>query len=138
MGQTPRATVVTRHGTGEPGCSGRRQRSWIHLLLATVVALWMAIAAMPEVPAPSAAGLDGSWVLGLGMAHAQGLVHGRDIVWTYGPLAFLSKPDSTTAPMAWTLAFHLGLYFLWAMALVRLTRSVHNQAPIVSVFLIGI
>jgi hypothetical protein len=97
----------------------------------------MAIAAFPVVPAYSGPGLDGSWVMGLGMAHAQGLVHGKDIIWTYGPLAYLSLPDGTMAPLNWTLVYHLGLYLLWALALVRLALSPRNLAPAWSVLLIG-
>lgn len=40
-------------------------------------------------PAP---GLDPSWVLGLNLAAADGLDHGTEIVFTYGPLGFLQEP----------------------------------------------
>lgn len=41
-------------------------------------------------PAP---GLDQSWQAGLFMAAHQGLTYGRDVMWTYGPLGFLSAPE---------------------------------------------
>jgi hypothetical protein len=36
--------------------------------------------------------LDDSWAIALHMAHSQGLDFGRDVVFTYGPLGFLSAP----------------------------------------------
>src|SRR5215831_5201776 len=61
------------------------------LLLAVI---WLVLAAVPEIPTPILPGLDPGWVLGLNMAHTQGLVHGKDIVWTYGPLTWLYYPDA--------------------------------------------
>ena len=49
--------------------------------------------------------LDGSWKIGLNWANLKGLHFGKDIVFTYGPLYFLS--DNTL------LNFNRGLYF-WA------------------------
>ena len=39
-----------------------------------------------------AAGLDGSWMVGLNLGAAAGLDHGTEIVFTYGPLGFLEQP----------------------------------------------
>ncbi len=36
--------------------------------------------------------LDGSWMIGLHKANMQGMIHGKDIVFTYGPLGFLTVP----------------------------------------------
>jgi len=108
------------------------------LMIATVAALWIALAAMPTPPIPSSPGLDGSWILGLSMAHAQGLVHGRDIIWTFGPMGYLSMPDPASSPRNQVLVYHLGLYLLWVAALFRLARSVNNQAAIWSAILLGI
>jgi hypothetical protein len=40
----------------------------------------------------SATGLDASWVIGLHWSHLLGLQYGKDIIFTYGPLGFLSYP----------------------------------------------
>jgi hypothetical protein len=53
------------------------------------------------VPAP---GPDASWMVGLYMAHADGLQFGRDFVWTYGPLGFLEVPV-VVDQLLWSLAF---------------------------------
>src|SRR5579872_6004916 len=104
---------------------------------AVAVALWLAIAAMPVIPGFSAVGLE-SWVLALSMAHGQGLIHGKDIIWTYGPLAYLSLPCFPGGQPILVLVYHLGGYLLWVLALIRLAISTRNRAPVWSVFLIGI
>jgi hypothetical protein len=113
-------------------------RPWLRRTGLAVMACWLAIAAFPGVPAPALPGLDGSWVLGLSMAHAQGLVHGRDIVWTYGPLGYLSLPTPFSGQMYGTLFHLIGLYLLWAVTLVRLALSNKNQAAWWSTLVVGI
>ena len=94
------------------------------LLLAVI---WLVLAAVPEIPTPILPGLDPGWVLGLNMAHTQGLVHGKDIVWTYGPLGYLAYPDPSGHSMYPALAFRLGMYLLWGVALLRLSLVVRSQ-----------
>lgn len=111
-------------------------RSRVHWY-AVAIALWLAIAALPVIQGFSMFGLE-SWVLGLSMAHVQGLVHGKDIIWTYGPLAYLSLPSFAGGQPNLVLIYHLGLYLIWVFGLIRLAISPRNQAPAWSVFLIGI
>ena len=104
---------------------------------AAAIALWLALAAMPVIQGFSMLGLE-SWVLALSMAHGQGLIHGKDIIWTYGPLAYLSLPAFPGGQPTLVLIYHLGLYLVWALGLVRLAISPNNRVPAWSVFLIGI
>lgn len=46
----------------------------------------------PLIIGASGGGLDQSWRIGLLKAADQGLIYGRDIVFTYGPLGFLTIP----------------------------------------------
>src|ERR1035438_3894008 len=119
--------------------SEQPSKAWVRWYAAGV-ALWFAIAAMPMplIPGPSAAlGLE-SWVLALSMAHRQGLIHGKDIIWTYGPLGYLSLPSFPGGQPNLVLVYHLGLYLVWALGLIRLAISTRNRAPAWSVFLIGV
>jgi hypothetical protein len=66
------------------------------------------------VHAVPTAGLDSSWIVGLNMAAAEGLDHGTQFVFTYGPLGFLEEPmviDSTLATLggAYLLAMRAAL-----------------------------
>ena len=72
---------------GPDGVSVRRERL-IRLVVALVVACITYPALIPDVGWE----LDHSWAAALHMAHAQGLVFGRDIVFTYGPLGWLTSP----------------------------------------------
>ena len=60
------------------------------LFLALVVVTWPVAGVTPSV------GIDPSWVLGLAMAVSNGLVWGRDIVFTYGPLGYSVNPWRST------------------------------------------
>jgi hypothetical protein len=73
---------------------------------------YFALAAFPPVPPPPNIGLDPSWITGLNMAHAQGLVAGRDWVFTFGPLGYLTVPE----PEGGTLG--LGLMYRLTISLV--------------------
>ncbi len=110
--------------------------TWVRCY-AAAVALWLAIAALPVIPGFSMTGLE-SWVLALSMAHGQGLVHGKDIIWTYGPLAYLSLPCFPGGQPNLVFVYHVGIFLAWALGLVRLAIATRNRAPVWSVFLIGI
>ena len=57
-------------------------------VLVVALVVYFALAAFPPGPLPASSGLDPSWVAGLNMAHVQGLVAGKDWVFTLGPLGF--------------------------------------------------
>lgn len=52
----------------------------------------------PQMGSPTPRpGLDRSWQIGLDLAFSQGLVFGRQIIFTYGPLGFVMRPLRTSA-----------------------------------------
>lgn len=51
---------------------------------------------------------EGSWVLALHIAVAKGLVFGKDIVWTYGPLGYLLFPLYVSYPL-WVASVIFGV-----------------------------
>ncbi len=57
-------------------------RIWRLLIVVTAVCAFV-----PWLPVMPQAGLDHSWVLGMNQAVAQGLVFGRDMIFTFGPYA---------------------------------------------------
>jgi len=54
-----------------------------------------AAAGFPVRYFPIAKGLDESWGFALNYFHAKGLIHGRDVAFTYGPLSYLAIPMDT-------------------------------------------
>ena len=64
-------------------------------------------------------GLDSGWAFALHAFHSRGLQHGRDVVFTYGPLGFLEPrvyhPDTFVALLSRSAAFALVFWFaLWS------------------------
>lgn len=55
---------------------------------------------------------DGAWAVGLNYAQTHGFVHGRDIVFTYGPLSYLILPMAMGSNLGLGILFQL---FFWAV-----------------------
>src|SRR5947207_1288773 len=66
----------------------RRPRApWLAAVALVLAALtWQVQNFKPHV------GVDNSWAIALHLAAVHGLDYGRDVVFTYGPLGFLSEP----------------------------------------------
>jgi len=56
-------------------------------------------------------GIDNSWRIGLEMAKAKGLIFGRDIIYTYGPLGYLTQRFAIDTPAWHFLVFDI-FFFL--------------------------
>ncbi|MFG0319864.1 MAG: hypothetical protein ACF8XB_21510 [Planctomycetota bacterium JB042] len=90
----------------------------------TVAAFLLVVLAAAWVPPPPIpvrdAGVDACYWLGLSLAHADGLVHGEEVVFPYGPLAWACHPDPRSGDvgravglqLAWWAAFLAGLFLL--------------------------
>src|SRR5436305_2647991 len=83
--------------------------------------LVVALFTFPTFSLTPAPGLDPSWGAGLQMAAHDGLVFGREVVFTYGPLGFLSVPtlwyqDLGSAAVAYAVLAHIlaCTLILWA------------------------
>jgi hypothetical protein len=96
------------------------------LLLLTV--LYLAAVALPSPPRTWGAGLDASWVHALNMAHRDGLVFGRDIVWTYGPLGYLRYFDIASGSFGWGVLYQFITYSVWLLAALRLIHIHESRA----------
>ncbi len=97
------ATAATDIGLGgrrtaEFGRLARTLTSTSFLGLALAALAWPINGIVPGV------GPDASWIIGLHLAHAEGLDFGRDFVWTYGPLGFLEVPVLVDQAL-WAIAF---------------------------------
>ncbi len=99
-----------------------RQRAVI-LVTAGVAALsWPA-----NLPAPLDPSIDGSWVVGLPLALSRGLAFGPDVLFTYGPLGFLTLP--TVALPLYGVASLLFLVFIWLTLAGTLTALLMRALP---------
>jgi hypothetical protein len=67
--------------------------------------------------------VDSTWFFAVNYAAAHHLVIGRDIFWTYGPLAYLLVPFDIGNNLAWALAAQTALWVLFALAVWDLFLS---------------
>src|SRR5262245_60787656 len=89
-----------------------------------IIAVLSFAALQPSMPQGH---LDPSWQLGLNQAIAQGLVYGRDIVFTLGPYASVYTElyhPATDALMLWA-TLYLGISFGVVLTLVTRTCRWH-------------
>jgi hypothetical protein len=93
----------------------RAAAPWLATGLAwALVAFGLLLLAWSDVQSVPAAGLDYSWHAALHMAARRDLTFGSELVFTYGPLGFLSVPefwyaDTGAFALAYTAAFRLAL-----------------------------
>jgi hypothetical protein len=77
-----------------------------------VILVFLAVATFPPlIPRPRVEGFDESWQMALHDSAARGLVHGRQIVFIYGPLGFLAYPFDmgglSESTAVWRLLLHV-------------------------------
>lgn len=99
--------------------------------IATVAMVWLALAAVPTTPGPVRSGLDPGWMAGLHLASANRLVAGTDIVWTYGPLGWLTLPSATGEHFASMLGYRLAMWAFWVSAFAWLAFRTRRRAVVI-------
>lgn len=70
--------------------------------------------------APTRSTADNTWFFALNYAAAHHLLFGRDLVWTWGPLAYLLVPFDISSNLVRGLAFQAALWILLMIALADL------------------
>lgn len=109
----------------------RKSLNWIlqAFLLITAVCLFV-----PFYPVMPGENLDLSWAFGVNQAVAQGLVFGRDMVFTFGPYASIFTRMYHPATDHLMLAGGLYLGVSYGVAVLLLTKN--GQWPLVFAFLV--
>ena len=98
------------------------------------LALALALLAFPSVSLTPQAGLDSSWQTGLAVAATQGLRHGSQIDFTYGPLGFLAAPtDITRVQPIGSMLFILAVGFTFFSILPRYLQRWLTGAEVIGV-----
>ena len=82
---------------------------------------------------PSRANADNTWFFALNYAAAHHLYFGRDLIWTWGPLAYLLVPFDIGSNLVRGLAFQAGLWILLTVVLADLL--LRNRIPLRNVAL---
>jgi quinohemoprotein ethanol dehydrogenase len=97
-------------------------------ILAALAGLYVLLAAFPELPVTLGKGVDKNWMYGVNLAHAMGLRFGRDLVFTFGPLAYLTSPMDVGSNLV--SAFWFTTLLAWVLAGLAAV-AVHRSASVV-------
>jgi len=114
-----RGTELTRSALGRADAlAGRIVASPVLLVAAGALIAW---STFPLTTLQPGGGTDGSWIAALHLAARLGLDFGTEIVFTYGPLGYLTVPrlffpETATLGFLYVATVHLGLAItlLWA------------------------
>lgn len=92
----------------------------------------------PHVPS---AGLDSSWALGINTAVQHGMMIGKDIIFTYGPLAYIETPYLFPERYYFIIIinlFILSMIILLFSYVIRFNSTAIYILVVISIFLINI
>ncbi len=103
-------------------------RWWVGAAIAIAWLTWP----YPSIAAQS--GTDESWAIALHLAVDRGLDFGREILFTYGPLGFLSQPLLVTTATAFA-AFAFAVAMQLAVSALFLRSALRTFPPVVAVLL---
>lgn len=92
----------------------------------------------PELIKSNGMGLDSSWEIFLHWAYDNNIAFGKDVIFTYGPLGFISKPLIGFQDHIVTVFSRLLLYGLWWMATIKILCSIKDRFQALSYFVITI
>ncbi len=84
----------------------------------------------------AASDLDGAWAVGLNYAQTHGFLHGRDVVFTYGPLSYLILPMAMGSNLGLGILFQL---FFW-LVFIALTAWIVfvRKVPLVNLLIFAL
>ena len=90
-----RVTLAARR-VFDDAMRGARHAGKARLGFGPVVVVALTMLTWPVTSVTPLAGLDNSWQAGLSLALARGVVFGRQVVFTYGPLGLVTEPRAVT------------------------------------------
>ena len=89
-----------------------------------ILLLFIALISFPYRFSPIDTGLDPSWIFAINYFFDNNFIFGRDVIWTYGPLGFLSYPLNVGVNLDMATGFQVCLWFgfLFTIGYVALTN----------------
>jgi hypothetical protein len=117
----PAAKPATAKRAGFAGIAPR-----VNAIAGPVLLAYISLVAITIRFYPMNTGLDPSWAVGLNLFRNAGLIHGRDIGFTYGPLSFLIVPMDVGANLVEGIVFQtcVWLAFCALLAWVIYARDI--------------
>ena len=103
------------------------------LIVAVALLGWLTWPVSGLVAAPT---LDNSWVVGLSLAVSRSLAFGRRIVFTYGPLGFITQPRALSGGIL--VAGFIGAAALDLLLASLLLRALRDRLPLIPAVLVAL
>jgi hypothetical protein len=134
-----RRPLVLPRGRSGQALSGSARRATIARLaqpadlswkLLLPVGLFLALVTWEVPTVVPSTGFDASWQLALNLAAVHGLEFGRDVIFTYGPLGFLSEPLVVSGTTV-ALGFGFALVAQVALAAIVLAATARTYGRLV-------
>ncbi len=124
--------VAADGGTATAGARPRWQ-----VLVALVCLAWYGLAAFPGTyRALGPQGIDASWRWAVNAAAGEGLVFGRDLVFTYGPLGYLLEPLDVGSNLLVGNLFAIALHLLLVAGMALWLRRASSPLAAASAALV--
>jgi len=95
------------------------------LIFLTLASLLLSLVFMGTVPLPTP-GLDPSWTIALSKAHDEGLVWGKDITFTFGPLGYLFFGSLIGQNFLEMQAARFLLFFIWIFVSLKFSLRIQG------------
>jgi hypothetical protein len=105
-----------RVSTGKAAAVPSRWRFVADTVCRAGLVLWIWAVMLVVRIHPAAAGLDHSGTFMFNYAHVHGLVFGRDVAFTYGPLSFLTQPMPLGHNIEYGVWFQIAIWAIFAAA----------------------
>jgi hypothetical protein len=105
----------------------------VNVIFKIPLLLYLAVISFPFRFSPVQPGLDGSWTFAINYFFHKSFIFGKDVIWTYGPLGFLSYPQNVGANLDIATAFQLSLWIIFLGLIARLTLK--SNFPPLNLFL---
>lgn len=103
------------------------------IFLKIILLSYLALIAFPYRFSPISPGLDPSWIYAINYFFDKHIIFGRDVVWSYGPLGFISMPLNIGYNLDIATIFQLSLWIIFSVLIAYLTFK--NYVSLLQLFL---
>jgi hypothetical protein len=126
------AALATRVRRSARAMAGAARANRIVILLVALLA-WLSWPVTTILAAPT---LDNSWMIGVSLAVSRSLAFGRQVVFTYGPLGFITEPRALSGGIL--VAGFVGSAILALTLAALLLAALRARLPIVPAALVAL
>jgi hypothetical protein len=103
------------------------------IFLKIILLFYLALIAFPYRFSPITPGLDPSWIFAINYFADRHIIFGKDVIWPYGPLGFISMPLNVGYNLDIATIFQLSLWIMFSTLIAYLAFK--NYVSLLQLFL---